>query len=120
MQPGQSTSILDLCGSWISHLPLPLPQGASVYGIGMNADELAANKAYTLWKVYDLNASKEQTWDIVEAETLDLVLCSVSIDYLIHPLEVLKECQRLMKPGIPSFRICSLPSNPISVSGAFR
>jgi ubiquinone/menaquinone biosynthesis C-methylase UbiE len=65
----------------------------------MNGEELAANKAYSKWKVYDLNASVDQKWDIVEAGTLDLVICTVSIDYLIHPLEVLKECHRLMKSG---------------------
>jgi ubiquinone/menaquinone biosynthesis C-methylase UbiE len=32
-------------------------------------------------------------------ETFDVVTCVVSIDYLIHPIEVLKEVHRVLKPG---------------------
>jgi len=30
---------------------------------------------------------------------MDVVTCVVSIDYLIHPIEVLKEVRRVLKPG---------------------
>lgn len=95
-------SILDLCGSWISHLPLPLPPNSKVYGLGLNAEELAKNEAYTHWKVYDLNKSEKQEWDWIENGTLDLVICTVSIDYLIYPVSVLEECRQKLKDGIDS------------------
>jgi 2-polyprenyl-3-methyl-5-hydroxy-6-metoxy-1,4-benzoquinol methylase len=97
----EKRSILDLCGSWISHLPLPLPLGTDVMGIGMNEEELAKNEAYTEWKVYDLNDSEKQQWIWLNSESLDIVICTVSIDYLIYPLTVLKECFRLLKHGTP-------------------
>lgn len=65
----------------------------------MNEGELRANEAYTEWKVYDLNADENQRWTWVEEDFLDLVICTVSIDYLIHPLAVLKQCHRVLKPG---------------------
>ena len=58
----EKLSILDLCGSWISHLPLPLPLVTKVMGIGMNEKELAKNEAYTEWRFHDLNDSENQKW----------------------------------------------------------
>src|SRR5436853_4072730 len=47
-------AVLDLMSSWISHLP---PEAAyrRVAGLGMNAEELAANKRLTEWVVHNLN-----------------------------------------------------------------
>jgi ubiquinone/menaquinone biosynthesis C-methylase UbiE len=78
---------------------MPLPKGTQVTGIGMNEDELKANEAYTEWKVYDLNEGENQEWTWLKEDSLDLVICTVSIDYLIYPLAVLKESYRLLKPG---------------------
>jgi SAM-dependent methyltransferase len=100
-------SILDLCGSWISHLPLPLPEGTRVDGLGLNKEELERNPAYSAFKVFDLNASKDQKWEWLKNESFDLVICTVSIDYLIYPLEVLRECLRILKPG----NLCMYGSN---------
>jgi|SRR5277367_246931 ubiquinone/menaquinone biosynthesis C-methylase UbiE len=99
LKGSEGKSILDLCGSWISHLPMSLPEGTKVVGIGMNEEELKANKAYTEWKVYDLNQGENQEWKWLKEQSLDIVICTVSIDYLIHPLTVLKESHRLLKPG---------------------
>ena len=65
----------------------------------MNEEELKANEAYTKWKVYDLNKDEDQEWTWLKEDSLDLVICTVSIDYLIYPLAVLKESYRLLKPG---------------------
>ena len=73
--------------------------------MGLNEDELAANRPYNLgWKVFDLNAREEQNWtwfpvEGVNGEVFDTVICTVSIDYLIYPLEVLKECYKILKQG---------------------
>src|SRR5262249_14425692 len=45
---------LDLMSSWISHFPTDFEVGRLV-GLGMNADELAANPRLGEWLVQDLN-----------------------------------------------------------------
>ncbi|MGH7336048.1 MAG: methyltransferase type 11, partial [Myxococcota bacterium] len=47
-------AILDLMSSWVSHLPADVQFGR-VAGLGMNADELAANPRLTDSCVHDLN-----------------------------------------------------------------
>jgi ubiquinone/menaquinone biosynthesis C-methylase UbiE len=91
--------ILDLCGSWISHLPNPLPPDIKVLGIGLNEEELERNPAYTEWKVYDLNRSEISEWSWIPSDSIDLVICTVSIDYLVYPIAVLNECRRVLKQG---------------------
>lgn len=83
-------------------------------GIGLNEEELKANPAYTIWKVHDLNASEDQNWTWLETETINTVICTVSIDYLIHPISVLKECFRVLKPGTPHH------SNILNVGGTIH
>lgn len=65
----------------------------------MNEEELSANPAYAEWKVHDLNQSEKQEWTWLRPDSLDIVICTVSINYLIYPVEVLKECYRLLKTG---------------------
>jgi len=65
----------------------------------MNEEELAKNEVYTEWKVADLNNSEKQQWSWLSSESMDTVVCTVSIDYLIYPIPVLKECFRLLKFG---------------------
>src|SRR5438874_13674162 len=47
-------AVLDLMSSWISHLPREVTY-QRVAGLGMNAEELAANPRLTEWVVHDLN-----------------------------------------------------------------
>jgi hypothetical protein len=47
-------NVLDLCSSWVSHLPEDIALGR-VVGVGMNEKELAANKQLTNYHVQDLN-----------------------------------------------------------------
>eukprot|EP00438_Fugacium_kawagutii_P036185 Skav232972 [mRNA] locus=scaffold1735:322793:326622:+ [translate_table: standard] len=61
-------------------------------GIGMNRAELERNQALTEWKVQDLNKERGGTFDFV-------VNAVVSVDYLVHPLEIFKEMLRVLKPG---------------------
>jgi SAM-dependent methyltransferase len=106
--------ILDLCSSWISHLPEGY--AGRVYGIGLNEAELAANKALTEgFAVLDLNETPRFA-DLKDA-SFDAVICSVSvsaclacvpllskpmlaqIDYLTRPRQILAEVARVLKPG---------------------
>jgi SAM-dependent methyltransferase len=94
-------SILDICASHVSHLPSTynkeqaIKNNAVIVGIGMNNDELVANPALTSSYVIDLNESPTMLG--IPDNTFDLVLLQLSIDYLIHPIDVLKEAGRVLK-----------------------
>jgi SAM-dependent methyltransferase len=66
-------NVLDLCSSWISHLPKEISY-ERVVGVGMNEEELAANKQLTNFCVQDLNQE------------------------LTKPLEIFKEMLRVLRP----------------------
>ena len=92
-------SVLDLCSSWTSHIaPGNKLELKRVAGLGMNVKELEANSALTEWTVQDLNENKNVKLPY-ENDSFDVVMCQLSIDYLIHPLEVMKEVARVLKPG---------------------
>ena len=87
--------ILDLMGSWISHLP-PGIAYAEVIGHGMNEEELTANQRYTRWFVQDLNAKTRLP---LASAAVDAVTICVSIQYLQQPIAVLREVREILKPG---------------------
>lgn len=91
-------TVLDLCSSWTSHISPDTVQNKArkIVGLGMNAKELEANSALSDWIVQDLNLSPKLPYN---DETFDSVLCQLSIDYLTRPLEVLREVNRVLKPG---------------------
>jgi SAM-dependent methyltransferase len=85
--------VLDLMGSWISHFRDP-PQSLTV--LGMNVTELEANEVATATCVHDLNLDPVLPYD---DESFDDVVCCVSVDYLVRPLEVFAEVARVLRPG---------------------
>lgn len=87
--------VLDLMSSWVSHLR---SAPAELVVLGMNAAELAANPMATERVVRDLNA--DPTLPFGDA-SVDAVLCCVSVDYLVHPVEVLAGAARVLRPGAP-------------------
>ena len=93
----QQSSILDICSSWVSHYPLEFPNIMKrISATGMNVFELKANDQLSDYQVKDLNIDYTLPYD---NESFDIVTCVVSIDYLIQPIEVLKEVHRVLKPG---------------------
>ena len=93
-------SVLDLCSSWTSHILKDKvgDQLKRVSGLGMNEDELKANAILTDYSVVDLNVKPDVKLPYDDS-SFDVVLCQLSIDYLIYPLNVLKEVGRVLKPG---------------------
>jgi hypothetical protein len=89
--------LLDLMGSWISHLPDDVSYG-TVIGHGMNAAELAGNGRLSRWFVQDLNRSPLLP---LETESLDGVMCCVSVQYLVDPVAVFGEVGRCLRAGAP-------------------
>lgn len=89
--------ILDLMSSWVSHLPGG-GHFASVTGLGMNAEELAANPLLSRRIVHDLN--REPTLPFATGE-FDGAVVTVSVQYLVRPVEVFAEVGRVLKRGAP-------------------
>jgi FKBP-type peptidyl-prolyl cis-trans isomerase 2 len=87
--------VLDLMSSWVSHLPEDLSL-KSITGLGMNQKELEANSRLTDYVVHDLNANPRLPFN---DNDFDAVICTVSIEYLIHPFEVFAEIYRVLQSG---------------------
>ncbi|HTO68469.1 MAG TPA: methyltransferase domain-containing protein [Myxococcota bacterium] len=87
--------VLDLMSSWVSHLPAELAF-ARVAGLGMNAAELAANPRLDERCVRDLNAEPSLPWP---GASFDAVLCAVSVQYLVRPVDVFAEVSRVLADG---------------------
>jgi SAM-dependent methyltransferase len=85
--------VLDLMASWVSHLSRR-PRGGLVV-LGMNAAELAANPLAEEHVLHDLNRNPQLPFDDA---TFDAITCCVSIDYLVRPVEVLREAARVLRP----------------------
>jgi SAM-dependent methyltransferase len=92
---GIDGEVLDLMSSWVSHFRRP-PQRLTV--LGMNADELDANPAAAARVVHDLNDEPRLPFSDT---SFDAAVCCVSVDYLIHPVEVFAEVARVLRPGAP-------------------
>ena len=89
--------LLDLMSSWVSHLP-PEIEYAEVIGLGMNADELAANPRLGRRFVHNLN--RDPTLPLADA-SIDAAMICVSVQYLQQPVPVLHEVARVLRPGGP-------------------
>ncbi|BAU23157.1 hypothetical protein THC_0766 [Caldimicrobium thiodismutans] len=84
--------ILDLMSSFESHLS---EGDFEVIGLGLNKEELKANPKLKDFVIKDINADPLLPF---QNEEFDAVVCDLSIEYLIHPIQVLKEINRILKP----------------------
>lgn len=95
--PSNGGHILDLMSSWRSHLPRSYrPQ--RVVGLGMNAEEMAENPQLTEHLVKDLNLDPRLPFP---DNQFDAAVCTVSVQYLVHPLLVFQEVHRVLRSGGP-------------------
>jgi SAM-dependent methyltransferase len=86
--------VLDLMASWVSHLSRR-PDGGLVV-LGLNHAELSANDLAEERVLHDLNLDPHLPFPDA---AFDAVTCCVSIDYLVRPVEVLREAARVLRPG---------------------
>ncbi len=86
--------VLDLMSSWVSHLSSKPSGGLTV--LGMNRPELDANPMADQVVVQDLNVDPALPF---EDAVFDAAVCCVSIDYVVRPVEVLREVARVLRPG---------------------
>jgi hypothetical protein len=63
-------------------------------GIGMNEAELKANKHLTKFYVKDLN--KGPNFKDISDSSTDVVICNVSVDYVVQPIPIFKEIHRFV------------------------
>jgi SAM-dependent methyltransferase len=87
--------ILDLMAGWDSHIPASLTV-KEVVGLGLNRNELDKNKALSSYVMHDLNADPRLPFP---EGTFDVVINTVSVDYMTRPNEVFQEVGRVLKPG---------------------
>jgi len=89
------SKILDLMSSWVSHIPSNI-QDYKAVGLGMNEEELKANRQLSDYVVHNLNLYPSLPFGNNE---FDAVICTMSIEYLTQPLEIIKEVARVTKNG---------------------
>ncbi len=90
-------TLLDLMSSWRSHLPAQL-NPARVVGLGLNRPEMEANPALTEVVVHNLNRTPHLPFTDA---SFDGAVLTVSVQYLVRPVEVFAEVGRMLRPGAP-------------------
>eukprot|EP00980_Cylindrotheca_fusiformis_P007310 scaffold1525_cov142-Cylindrotheca_fusiformis.AAC.110 len=111
----ESPDVLDLCSSWISHLPDTVKYG-KVVGVGMNKQELEANKQLTNYYLQNLNQQPRLAQ--FEDNSFDVICNVVSVDYLTKPLEIFQEMHRILRPNgisLMSFSNRCFPTKAIAM-----
>ena len=106
--------LLDLMSSWRSHLPADV-RASEVVGLGLNAEEMGDNPQLAAHVVHDVN--REARLPFGDAE-FDGAMCAVSIQYVIHPVRLLREVRRVLRPGAPfvvSFSNRCFPTKAVAV-----
>jgi len=91
----QGAVVLDLMGSWVSHLPED-GDYAEVIGHGLNERELQANPRLSRHWVQNLNS--DQTLPLADA-SVDAALVVAGWQYLQRPEAIAAELLRVLRPG---------------------
>ena len=92
-----NADVLDLMSAYLTHLPPDVhARCRRVAGLGMNETEMAANEQLTDHVVHSLNDAPTLPYP---DESFDVALCTVSVQYLLHPAEVFAEVRRVLRPG---------------------
>ncbi len=89
----ESSVVLDLMSSWVSHLPKH-KQYRKVIGHGLNKQELEANARLDEFWIQDLNINQILP---IEDSSIDIVLIVAGWQYLQQPEIVAEELRRIIK-----------------------
>jgi SAM-dependent methyltransferase len=81
--------------SFDSHIPVKR-RSCTVVGLGLNEKELASNPALSGYAIHDLNLDPHLPFP---DSSFDIVLNTVSVDYMVRPFEVFRDVGRVLKPG---------------------
>lgn len=88
-------AVLDLMAGMRSHLCERYPH---VTGLGLNADELHTNPRIDEAVVHDLNVHADLPFD---GGRFGAAVCSVSVQYMVRPLDTFASVARVLRPGAP-------------------
>lgn len=108
------SAILDLMSSWRSHLP-PTMKPASVTGLGLNREEMADNPALTAIVVHNINETPRLPF---ADASFDAAVMTVSVQYLVQPVEVFAEVGRVLRssgPFIVTFSNRMFPTKAVAL-----
>jgi SAM-dependent methyltransferase len=108
------SEILDLMSSINSHIDDSL-ESKKITGLGMNEEELAANPRLDEIIVHDINQQQRLPF---EDASFDIIVCSLSIEYVTRPSRLFDEVARLLRPGgryIISFSNRWFPTKAVQV-----
>ncbi len=86
--------ILDLMAGWNSHISLRV-NPLKLVELGLYEEELNANKTLGEYIIHDIN--KDPTLPF-NSNSFDVVLNTLSVQYITRPLELFKEVGRMLKP----------------------
>ena len=111
----EAGAVLDLMSSWRSHLPDG--RTGPVVGLGLNAEEMADNPQLDEVVVHDLNADPRLPF---EDGSFAAVVCCVSVQYLVRPLDTFAEVARVLQPGGPVVVTFSNRCFPTKAVAAWR
>jgi len=89
------SEILDLMSSINSHIDEQL-ESKKIIGLGMNEEELSANPCLDETFVHDIN--QEPRLPFADA-SFDIIICSLSIEYITQPSLLFDEVARILRPG---------------------
>lgn len=106
--------ILDLMSGFYSHLPGNFLFD-EVVGLGLNEGELKANPQLTEYLIHNLN--EEPTLPFEDAY-FDACILTLSVQYLVRPIEVFDEAARVLKPNAPfivTFSDRMFPTKAVSI-----
>jgi SAM-dependent methyltransferase len=92
---GVQPVVLDLMAGWDSHWPKH-KKPLKMVGLGLNEKELKTNPSLTEYVIHDLNQNPLLPFP---DDMFDVVLNTVSVDYLIRPVDIFREVNRILKPG---------------------
>ena len=87
--------VLDLMSSWQSHLSTS-HSACTVLGLGLNEEELERNDSLDSYSIQDLNKNTRLPYD---DQSIDAAICTVSMEYLCRPREIMAEICRILRPG---------------------
>ena len=108
------SDILDLMSSINSHIDDRLERN-KITGLGMNEEELAVNPCLDDIIVHDINQQQRLPFDDA---SFDIVVCSLSIEYITQPSRLFDEVARTLRPGgrfIISFSNRWFPTKAVQV-----
>ena len=107
-------TILDLMSSWKSHLP-DGSMNRRVVGLGMNEEEMRENGQLDEWHVHDVNQQPRLPF---EDGAFAGAVMTVSVQYLVRPVELFRDVARVLRQGAPfvvTYSHCLFPEKAVAI-----